>query len=57
MIDAADRSQVLINDLLSLSRVATQAQPFARVDLNKLLRSVSLRSGSAPRGDRRPGGD
>jgi two-component system, LuxR family, sensor kinase FixL len=40
MLGAADRSQVLINDLLSLSRIATQAQPFARVDLNKLLRGV-----------------
>ena len=40
MLGAADRAQVLINDLLSLSRVATQAQPFARVDLNKLMRNV-----------------
>jgi two-component system, LuxR family, sensor kinase FixL len=40
MLGAADRAQVLINDLLSLSRVATQAQPFTRVDLNKLMRSV-----------------
>jgi len=40
MLVAADRSQVLINDLLSLSRVATQAQPFTRVDLNKLMRNV-----------------
>ncbi len=40
MLGAADRAQVLINDLLSLSRVSTQAQPFARVDLKKLLRSV-----------------
>jgi light-regulated signal transduction histidine kinase (bacteriophytochrome) len=40
IITAADRSQVLINDLLSLSRVATQAQPFARVDLTKMVLSV-----------------
>jgi two-component system, LuxR family, sensor kinase FixL len=40
MLVAADRSQVLINDLLSLSRVSTQAQPFTRVDLNKLMRNV-----------------
>jgi two-component system, LuxR family, sensor kinase FixL len=40
MLVAADRAQVLINDLLSLSRVATQAQPFIRVDLNKLMRNV-----------------
>ncbi len=40
MLAAASRAQVLINDLLSLSRVATQGQPFVRVDLNKLARSV-----------------
>lgn len=40
MLGAADRAQVLINDLLSLSRIATKAQPFSRVDMNKLLRSV-----------------
>src|SRR5574341_140403 len=40
MLGAADRAQTLINDLLSLSRVATQAQPFVRVDLNKVARSV-----------------
>lgn len=33
MQSAARRMQVLINDLLSFSRVTTKAQPFARVDL------------------------
>jgi PAS domain S-box-containing protein len=40
MLTAASRSQTLINDLLSLSRVATQGQPFVRVDLNKVAKDV-----------------
>jgi two-component system, LuxR family, sensor kinase FixL len=40
MIVAANRAQTLIHDVLSLSRVATQGQPFVRVDLNKVARSV-----------------
>jgi PAS domain S-box-containing protein len=40
MSDAAARMQTLINDLLSFSRVTTKAQPFAPVDLDKVLREV-----------------
>ena len=40
MQNAAARMQVLIQDLLSLSRVASQAKPFAPVDLNEVLRVV-----------------
>jgi PAS domain S-box-containing protein len=40
MFDAAGRMQTLINDLLSYSRVTTKAQPFAAVDLDKILREV-----------------
>jgi PAS domain S-box-containing protein len=40
MLDAAGRMQTLINDLLSFSRVTTKAQPFAPVDLDKILREV-----------------
>jgi two-component system sensor kinase FixL len=34
MRDAADRMQILINDLLTFSRVATKTQPFVPIDLN-----------------------
>jgi len=37
---AAGRMQQLINDLLSLSRISSRAQPFVRVDLNKVAREV-----------------
>jgi len=37
---AARRMQVLINDLLSFSRVTTKAQPFVRVDLGQIAREV-----------------
>jgi signal transduction histidine kinase len=40
MRNAAGRMQILINDLLMLSRVKTKAQPFARVDLDKTLQEV-----------------
>ncbi|HEX7150235.1 MAG TPA: ATP-binding protein [Thermoanaerobaculia bacterium] len=40
MQSAARRMQVLINDLLSFSRVTTKAQPFARVDLGQIAREV-----------------
>jgi PAS domain S-box-containing protein len=40
MQNAAARMQVLIQDLLSLSRVASQAKPFAPVDLNDVVRLV-----------------
>jgi PAS domain S-box-containing protein len=40
MSDAAGRMQTLINDLLSFSRVTTKAQPFAPVDLDKILHEV-----------------
>ena len=37
---AAKRMQRLINDLLSLSRITSGAQPFSRVDLNDIAREV-----------------
>ncbi|PYQ26945.1 MAG: hypothetical protein DMF56_22490 [Acidobacteria bacterium] len=40
MQSAARRMQVLINDLLSFSRVTTKAQPFVPVDLNEIARGV-----------------
>jgi signal transduction histidine kinase len=40
MQDAAKRGQSMINDLLELSRVTTQAKPFQRTDLNQVLREV-----------------
>ncbi len=40
MRDAAGRMQILIDDLLSLSRVATQARPPAPVDLSEVARVV-----------------
>jgi PAS domain S-box-containing protein len=41
MQSAAKRMQVLINDLLSFSRVTTKAQPFAAVDLGQVARDVA----------------
>ncbi|HEX2122754.1 MAG TPA: ATP-binding protein, partial [Thermoanaerobaculia bacterium] len=38
---AAKRMQVLINDLLSFSRVTTKAQPFVRVDLAEIAHEVA----------------
>ena len=40
MLNAAGRMQTLIEDLLSFSRVATRAQPFVPVDLNRIAREV-----------------
>ena len=40
MEGAATRMQDLIDDLLTLSRVTTQAQPFTPVDLNEVARDV-----------------
>ena len=40
MQSAARRMQVLINDLLSFSRVTTKAQPFIHVDLGQIAREV-----------------
>lgn len=40
MQNAAQRMQVLINDLLTLSRVTTKGQPFGRTDLNAVLHAV-----------------
>jgi PAS domain S-box-containing protein len=40
MRDASQRMQILINDLLSFSRVSTRAQPFARVNLNEVIEEV-----------------
>ncbi|HEX8169984.1 MAG TPA: ATP-binding protein [Thermoanaerobaculia bacterium] len=41
MQSAARRMQILINDLLSFSRVTTKAQPFVRVDLAAIARDVA----------------
>lgn len=40
MQNAAHRMQVLINDLLTFSRVTTKAQPFVAVDLDEVVRGV-----------------
>jgi PAS domain S-box-containing protein len=40
MMDASQRMQTLINDLLTFSRVSTRAQPFAKVNLNELIGEV-----------------
>jgi len=40
MLNAAGRAQVLINDLLSFSRVTTQAKPSTPVDLSEILDGV-----------------
>jgi PAS domain S-box-containing protein len=41
MQSAAKRMQVLINDLLSFSRITTKAQPFAAVDLAQIAHDVA----------------
>jgi light-regulated signal transduction histidine kinase (bacteriophytochrome) len=38
--DSAERMQALIQDLLIYSRVTSRGQPFERVDLNEVIRSV-----------------
>ncbi|HEY9638775.1 MAG TPA: PAS domain-containing protein [Coleofasciculaceae cyanobacterium] len=40
MQNAANRMQILINDLLTLSRVTTKAQPFVPVDLAQIVQEV-----------------
>ena len=40
MVKSANRMGILINDILNLSRVKTQAQPFVPVDLNLVLQQV-----------------
>lgn len=40
MLNAAERMQTLIHDLLAFSRVTTKAQPFVPTDLNKTLDRV-----------------
>ena len=40
MQNASARMQTLINDLLTFSRVTTKAQPFAPVDLNRVVEGV-----------------
>jgi signal transduction histidine kinase len=40
MRDAARRMQMLVDDLLKLARVTTRAQPFERVDLTAIARTV-----------------
>jgi len=40
MQSSAKRMQVLINDLLTYSRVSSQGQPFSKVDLNSIVKEV-----------------
>jgi PAS domain S-box-containing protein len=40
MQDAARRMQILLHDLLTLSRITSKAQPFQRVDLLKIVEDV-----------------
>jgi PAS domain S-box-containing protein len=40
MLNAARRMSVMVEDLLTLSRVTTQGQPFHQVDLNEVMQSV-----------------
>jgi light-regulated signal transduction histidine kinase (bacteriophytochrome) len=40
MQDAARRMQILLHDLLTLSRVTSTAQPFEKVDLRKVVQDV-----------------
>jgi PAS domain S-box-containing protein len=40
MRDAAGRMQILINDLLSFSRISTKGTPFVQTDLEKICREV-----------------
>jgi PAS domain S-box-containing protein len=42
MRNAASRMQILINDLLTFSRVTTRALPFSTVDLNVIAREVVI---------------
>lgn len=42
MRNAASRMQILINDLLTFSRVTTKALPFSEVDLNMIAREVVI---------------
>jgi signal transduction histidine kinase len=42
MMNAARRMHILINDLLTFSRVTTKGQPFAQVDLNQVAREVLI---------------
>lgn len=41
MVNASERMQQLINNLLDYSRVTTKARPFEEVDLNEVLRQVT----------------
>lgn len=40
MRNAADRMQILMDSLLTYSRVTTKAEPFSRVNLNKVVQNV-----------------
>lgn len=40
MMGSANRMQKLIDDLLSYSRLTTQAQPFKKINLNRILQNV-----------------
>ena len=42
MLNAAVRAQALVNDLLSFSRVTTQAKPFTPTDLSQVMTGVLL---------------
>lgn len=40
MLNASNRMKILINDLLSFSRVTTKAEPFKKIDLNQVVKGV-----------------
>jgi PAS domain S-box-containing protein len=40
MVSAAERMRIMIDDLLSLSRVISEGQPFSEVDLNDVIQEV-----------------
>ncbi len=40
MLDAARRMQILLHDLLTLSRVTSQAQPFVQTDMREVMKQV-----------------
>lgn len=47
MVDGAERMQVLIDDLLALSRIDTEGESFAEVDCNEVVEQARLLLGSA----------
>ena len=41
MVDAANRMQLMIDDLLSYSRLTTKAKPFTHIDLNEIISKLN----------------